>query len=267
MIQSQIIFSFITMKPIVLFVFILSAISAQANEVRDTTIKGVHVSFDYSRKIFPEFWQQPPINAEAEPIQVSEIERCKKILANALSKYPFDMLARELKSVYFMRAMKFYDVGYGGTNSTDALYLTNNGHSMGYTNLYVEQTFHHEFSSILYRNHTSLFSEREWSRANAPSFSYTDPENGVGAIRDNRSSQEFDTVLCEKGFLTQYSTSGIENDLNTFAQNLFSPSEGFWDIVERFPRIKKKLRLIIAFYNRIDPVFSYNYFKRFNNED
>jgi hypothetical protein len=163
--------------------------------------------------------------------------------------------------------MKFYDVGYGGTNSTDALYLANNGSSQGYTDLYLEQTFHHEFSSILYRNHPAVFRESEWLRTNSPGFAYTDPENGVGAIRDNRSSQDFDTVLCKQGLLTQYASSGIENDLNTIAQNLFSPSPGFWDIVDRYPRIRRKVRLLIGFYNRLHPIFTVTYFRKFTHED
>jgi hypothetical protein len=255
------------MKLFVVTVFILTTVCAKANLARDTTIKGVEISFDYSSDIFPGFWQQPPINAAAEPIDYSEIGRCKEVVQSALEKYPPGLLKKELKSVYFIRSMKFYDVGYGGTNSTDALYLANNGDAQGYTNLYLEQTFHHEFSSILYRNHPSLFRENEWNRANSPGFSYTDPENGVGAIRDNRSSQDFDTVLCAKGFLTQYATSGIENDLNTVAQNLFSPSPGFWDIVKRFPRIQRKVRLLTTFYNHLDPIFTISYFKKFSHEE
>ena len=157
--------------------------------------------------------------------------------------------------------MKFYDVGYGGTNSTDALYLTNNGAAMGYNDLYMEQTFHHEYSSILYRNYPSFIDEEAWKEANITGFDYNDPENGVGAIRNNESSQDLDTALCKKGFLTQYSLSGIENDINTFAQNIFSPSAGFWKIVDQYPRIKRKVKLLIDFYNRIDPLFTVEYFK------
>jgi hypothetical protein len=158
--------------------------------------------------------------------------------------------------------MKFYNVAYGGTNSNDALYLTNNGKSNGYTDLYLEQTFHHEYSSILYRNHPSYFKEHLWQKANEAGFSYTDPEQGIGAIRNNQSSQDLDTSLCRVGLLTQYATSGMENDINTFAQNLFSPSAGFWDIVDHYPRVKRKVRLLVAFYNKVNPVFTMAYFRR-----
>src|SRR5205085_6021762 len=103
----------------------------------------------------------------------------------------------------------------------NAVYITNQGRRAGYTDEYLEQTFHHEFSSILFRNYIDKFDTLSWKEANAPDFNYNDPENGVGAIRDNRSSQALDTLFCKKGLLTEYAGSGIENDVNTFAQNLF----------------------------------------------
>jgi hypothetical protein len=232
--------------------------------INDTTIRGVRIGFTYSNSIFPESWQSSPISAYGKPIAEAEIGRSKSIMVKALAKYPVATLGKELKAVYFLRAMTFYDVGYGGTNSNDALYLTNNGIAQGYTDLYLEQTFHHEYSSILYRNHPSWFNETGWTNANIPGFSYNDPESGVGAIRNNESSQDLDTGLCRKGFLTQYSLSGLENDINTFAQNIFSPSPGFWQLADQYPRIYRKIKLLIDFYHRIDPVFTEEYFRKLN---
>jgi hypothetical protein len=103
--------------------------------------------------------------------------------------------------------------------------------------------------------------ETVWKNININSFDYNDPEAGVGAIRKNQSSQDLDTALCAKGFLTQYSMSGLENDINTFAQNIFSPSENFWQFVDIYPRINKKANLLIAFYNKIDSIFTEKYFR------
>ncbi len=228
----------------------------------DTTIKGVTISFTYANSIFPRSWQAAPISAKAEKLAASEMQRSKTVMIRTLSKYTLSALRNDLKVVYFLKSMEFYNVDYGGTNSEDALYLTNNGTSSGYSDLYLEQTFHHEYSSILYRNHPSFINDAAWKAANIAGFDYNDPENGVGAIRNNESSQDLDTVLCRKGFLTQYSLSGMENDINTFAQNIFSPSEGFWKIVDQYPRIKKKTRLLIDFYNKIDPQFTEDYFRK-----
>ena len=250
------------MKIIFSIFFSLLTLFSYSQNAADTTIQGILISFKYSSSIFPTGWQASPIHAKGEAIPSAEIDRSKLVMAKALKKYPATALLNDLKAVYFLKSMKFYKVGYGGTNSTDALYLTNNGAAYGYTDLYVEQTFHHEYSSILFRNHPSFFDEAGWKMANITGFDYNDPEAGVGAIRNNQSSQDLDTSLCAKGFLTQYSLSGMENDINTVAQNIFSPSENFWLYTDHFPRINKKVKLLISFYNKIDPVFTESYFRK-----
>ncbi|HET9744138.1 MAG TPA: hypothetical protein VFP97_00410, partial [Chitinophagaceae bacterium] len=175
------------------------------------------------------------------------------------------LLQDNLKAVYFLKSMRFFNVGYGGTNATDALFMTNNGSSMGYTDRYIEQTFHHEFSSILFRNYNPILDTIAWKKANDPTFDYNDPESGVGAIRTGRSSQLPDTVLSKYGFLTEYSTSSLENDINTLAQNLFLPDTGFWGIFDKYPKIKTKTRLLILFYNKLDGRYTERYFRSFDH--
>ncbi|MEO7312505.1 MAG: hypothetical protein ABIX01_19120 [Chitinophagaceae bacterium] len=228
----------------------------------DTTMNKVKVVFTYSKNIFPTDWQGGTINASGEGMNASEIVRTKKVLTVALSKYPEALMVANLKAVFFLKDMSFYGVGYGGTNSTSELYLTNNGTDKGYTDKYVEQTFHHEFSSILLRNHITLLDTAGWRKA-SNDFSYTDSLDGVGAIIKNEASQEIDTILCKRGILTQYALSGMENDVNTFAQNLFKPENAFWSVVAKYPSIHKKTLMLINFYHKLNPLFCEAYFKKF----
>src|SRR5215813_2601341 len=94
---------------IVYFLLLLSYRPAAQNP--DTTIHKVYVGFRYSQTIFPEDWQAEPINASGEQISRKEIPRCKIIIVRALNKYPENILRRNLKYVYFLKDMKFYDVG------------------------------------------------------------------------------------------------------------------------------------------------------------
>lgn len=228
---------------------------------KDTTIQGVKIVFNYSVANFPETWRLTPVNADGEQIAAFEVDRSKLIMIKALSKYNDLLLEYNLKAVYFLKSMRFFNVGYGGTNSTDALYLTNNGYSMGYTDRYIEQTFHHEFSSILFRNYNTVIDTVSWRRANDPTFDYNDPESGVGAIRTGRSSQLPDTALAKYGFLTEYSMSSLENDINTLAQNLFLPDPGFWRIFDKYPKIRAKTQLLILFYNYLDGRYTERFFR------
>jgi hypothetical protein len=231
----------------------------------DTTIKGVFIGFNFEPNIFPELWRAAPINAYGETVSVSEIKRSKPIITRAIDKYPETVL-HNLQAIYFLKQLKFYDVTYGGTNSTDRVYLVNQGISLGYTDKYLEQTFHHEFSSILMRKFPQYLDTTAWKNANHITFIYNDPENGVGAIRNNQSSQELDSVLCRKGILTQYGGSSLENDVNTFAQNLFCPDKNFWYFVDHYPKIKKKTGLLIDFYTKLDSSFTEQYFRKLENQ-
>lgn len=231
------------------------------SQKEDTIVRGVKIDFNYSLSIFPAEWQASPVNAHGEAMDRREIQRAKMVMNRALSKYPQDMLEKNLRSIHFLGMMKFFDVPYGGTNSNSAIYLVNNGKALGYTSRYLEQTFHHEFSSILLRNYSQYIDTNAWKSNNATGFTYNDPENGVGAIRNNESSQDLDSFICEKGLLTQYATSSIENDFNTFAQNLFLPERDFWKYVDQYPGIKNKVEIMISFYNRISPVFTETYFR------
>lgn len=204
---------------------------ALLSQTEDTTIQQVRVVFDYSADIFPDDWRNERIDAQGQQIAVEEIARSKQVAVKALNKYSTRLLANNLKGLYFLKSMKFFGVSFGGTNSLDRLYVTNNGVALGYTDTYIEQTFHHEFSSILFRNYEKIFDSVAWKKANDPTFDYNDPESGVGAIRTGRSSQVLDTSLTKYGFLTEYSMSSLENDLNTMAQNLFMPDKNFWRIV------------------------------------
>jgi hypothetical protein len=235
----------------------------RASPPADTSINGIKIQFDYSLAIFPASWQVAPISARGEPMATSEIGRTKLVMAGALHKYPVTALKQDLLNVYFVRSMRFFDAPYGGTNSSDAVYISNDGEKAGYSNYFLEQTFHHELSSILFRNHMALLDTTEWKKTNLAGFDYNDPENGVGSIRKNQTSQSVDTLLCLEGFLTQYSLSSMENDINTFAQNIFCPAPDFWKAVEKYPRIARKTKLLIAFYHNIDPQFTEEYFKKF----
>ena len=246
-------------------IFFFATFSHQlyAKTTADTVIHGVAVHFGYTPNIFPQSWLTKEINARGVALAPTERRRCISIITKVLKKYPETLLFRSLKAVYFLKSMDMYDVGFGGTNSRFAVYISDDGTKEGYTDDYIEQTFHHEFSSILFRNFPSNIDTAAWKAAIIPGFDYNDPYGGVGAIRNNESSQQFDSTLSSKGFLTQYSLSDIENDINTIAQNLFCPHPNFWGFVKYYPRVKQKVSLLINFYHKLDPVFTEPFFRGF----
>lgn len=220
-----------------------------------------NIIFTADGNIFPSSWYESGIDAKAESLSAGEIERSKRIIMTALDKYPAQLLRDNLKNVYVLKSMNFYGVYYGGTNlPPDIVYVANDGKGMGYTDIVIEKTFHHEFSSVLKNNYR--FEETAWRQINPPGFEYFDETTGgSGAIKAGRASQVFDKKEHEIGFLYEYAESTAENDFNSFAENIFMGDESFFNTVDNYEKLEMKLDLIVQFYNSLDPVFTLEYFK------
>jgi len=243
----------------VLFGFVLAGSSTFPGDMYVDERTSTEVFFNITGKMFPKNWYSKKINATAEPLDRSERRRMIDILDRAFNKYPDNVLKNNLDRVYALKMLKFYDIPFGGTNAGHTVYLSDNASNPNFTDSFIEGVFHHEFSSILLRSYPSFLDNRIWENANPPSFYYGN--GGVNAIRNGEASLNFDPSLFERGFLTRYSESAIEEDINVFAQNLFTGGTSFWTIVDQNPRIRTKANLLISFYHHIDPVFTEDYFR------
>ncbi len=244
--------------------FLIFSLSLYSQEKNTISEFGVKIEFQFDNNTFPNSWLNDEINGTAKSLDSSEIERSKKIILKALNKYPKDFLLENLKKVIILKKMEFYGQPYGGTNSTSTIYLCNDGDKNGYTDFWMEQKFHHEFSSIIFRNYSYTFDKKKWTSYNHSKIEYG--ISGVDVIKNGKASTSFDMELNKKGFLYLYATSSIEEDFNSFAENLFLSSQGFWEAVNSNKRIKKKTNQIIDFYSKIRNSFNKEYFKRLSKD-
>jgi len=220
------------------------------------------IIFTAEKDIFPDEWYDPEIYAKAESLSEGEIERSKNIIMATLDKYPIGVLKDNLKSVYVLKSMNFFGVDYGGTYFETRVYVVNDGVDMGYSDVNIEKTFHQEFSSILLRNYEYIFDDPGWRQINPAGFEYFDEvTGGAGAIKEGKASQEFNPESHERGFLYQYAESTLENDFNSFAENIFMGDEDFFKTVEQYEKLEMKLNMIIGFYKALNPQFTIEYFK------
>jgi len=241
----------------IIFSTIFYNLSAQVLNERT----GVLIYYNVGDETFPDSWKTDEVNAKGVSLDTIEIERSMKIVKDALAKYPKDLIKSNLKKIYILKKIEFYGQEFGGTNSTDVVYIANGGEDLGYTNSYIEQTFHHEFSSILLRNYSNLLKREEWISINALPYG----DGGVQALKESKDSQDINPMLNSKGFISQYATSDLENDFNTFAENLFYPSDEFYNTVKNYPKIRQKLEFILEFYFALDNTLTKKYFEKLNN--
>lgn len=211
----------------------------------------VSVLFRDEPDVFPEHWRSDPISASAVPLPAEEVNRSLTVVARAMGRYPTSLLRENLRRVFVMHSLRFYGLEYGGTNSSDTVYIANQGARRGYTDGYLERAFHHEFSSILMRNHPDKFDWTAWQAANPEGFGYA--AGGTEAVRSGRANTFYDRRFLAQGFLCEYATSSIEEDFNMYAEGLMSGSRRFWAAVENYPAVAKKAELAMRFYAALDP--------------
>lgn len=221
---------------------------------------GISIIFSAKGKIFPEGWYSEKINGKGKSLDTIEYERSIKVIEKSLLKYPTKVIQQNLTSIYILNYLEFFGQPFGGTTSSNRVYLSNKGRNKGYTDHYIEQLFHAEFSSILLRNHKANFDEDKWKRLNPTNFKYG--SGGVNALKKGKSSEQFDDQLNKMGFINEYATSSLENDFNSFAKNIFLPKKGFDEVFETYENINKKRTLIIDFYHKIDSNFNDQFFNK-----
>jgi hypothetical protein len=240
----------------ILLVVVLSIILCHLHAQVYNERTGVPIYSEVNEEIFPDGWKTDEIAPKAVSLDALELERSFKVINNALDKYPIGLIKNNLKGVYLLKTIEFYGQEYGGTNSDDMVYIANEGIDAGYTDNYIETTFHHEFSSILLRNYPDFLNVENWTRINTLPYG----EGGVQALKDSTDSQDFDSKYNSNGFLNEYATSSFENDFNTFAENLFNPSDEFYKSIKEYPKLKQKLELILEFFFALDKTLTRDYF-------
>lgn len=210
------------------------------------------------KEIFPASWLSKEIAASGEELAQEEVKRTARVLAAAARKYPAEVLAANLGTVYVLRRLAYFGVEAGGTNSRRDIYLSNDGVGLGYTDQALENAFHAEFSSILLRNFPEYLDTAAWHKANPPGFSYLG--NGVEAIKDSKAGLVTTETALAEGFVYEYAKSSLENDFNAVTKRLFNGDARFWAAAGQYPALREKSDLAIRFYQRLHASFTPGYF-------
>jgi len=233
-------------------------LSAQVN----TKVLGpadTEVVMEADVKVLPCRWQKKRFQAHITELKPDEKERSVHAITLALGKYPEGLVSDNLDKVFLFGTIRFHGLEYGGTYHKKKIYIANNGIEHGYTDTYIEGTFHHEFSSILLKTKTRYFNKEGWMMVNPEHFVYGD--GGKAALQTASAILALDTTLFSSGFLNQYSLASLEEDFNCFAEFLFLTDEGFWKAYEQHDEIRMKTEIIISFFQSLDPIFTMEYFR------
>ncbi len=219
-----------------------------------TTESGVRIVWGDDPEMFLEEMAAPPVNAYATSLCRQEYaDRSIAAVLNGLAKYPDSILASNLEAVYLVSRLEIYDTVVGGTvdKSAQRVYIAGASSSC-----WMERMFHHEFSSILRYRHPWNISQ--WVSENPKDFTYGN--DAIAAIQ-HQVSGELDPQLAEDGFLTEYSTTSLENDFGTYAEYHLFPESLLWEMVNTYLRAYRKSALLIDFYHTLHSQYTYTFFR------
>lgn len=232
----------------------LPAVSAKSQQAK---VPPFIICYDGVEQILPASWLGKKTKAKVTAADTAKFHTDTVALNHAFDKYPSSVLQKDLGRIYIVGKLKFNGQFFTGTNSTEDVYIGSEGNNE------IEKTFHHEFSSILLRNHAPYTLESDWKQLSP----FLRNGSSAASVKAGLSSTSFDSVLCEKGYLSLYSLSNWENDFNMYAENLFAGGADFWKVVDKYPAVKAKLNLVLAFYKKIWGGFSENYFRFLADDD
>lgn len=210
---------------------------------------------DASSAIFPASWINGSTKPTAEPLGNEAHERARRIFSETLALYPTEVLNNNLKAVYGLGRLTIRDVVTAGSNSRAAIYVVMSARLPDDT---VRRVVHAEFSSILLRNHKSLFPETSWTLVNPEGFVYS-----RAAARDSQDgsvTRRYDPALLEQGFIRKFSQASVEEDFRAYASLLLVGDGQLWEAMETYPRVKAKAALTMQFYAAMNPKFTPEFF-------
>jgi hypothetical protein len=192
-----------------------------------------------------------------EPMHQRVLSRYPQILEEAFAKYPVHVINKYLSAVHFAGILKDGNLyGSGTFDSTRRIvYLVDHGTKSGQEAM---RTFHHEFSSLLLARHGLFLNP--WLEQHPEGLRYR------SQMYDNDEDVYAGTSLVgteadyEKGFVNSYGQTNFENDFNEYAAMVFAYPEKFKQIMNQYPRVRCKFLVFLDFYQKIDPIFTEEYF-------
>ena len=178
---------------------------------------------------------------EVKSIPVSERKIKFESLSKELDKYDSSFLENHIEEVYFAQKIIVDGHRFGGIRSRFDLERVMIMHPI---------VFHAEFSSILFFKYKNIFPKKEWKKIN-PLFTYTENSDQVIDSPDYPNKPFANPELLQKGFITRYATTSVENDYNEIYKALYLRQARLFENCGKYPKLKQKTDLTIKFLSKV----------------
>ncbi len=195
------------------------------------------------RQILPKKYLKAPYYARCGAIADRELPHALGVIEKFLRAYPRNLIRKNLTAVALCRDLGFYNLNeyYSGAvlKRQKMILVEYFGHPME-----MDDTLHHEFSSLLLKKYMHLFPRSKWHK-NSGRYTNTPYRSVHGDVWRSNAG------LREQGFLHAISKNNFEDDFNVFASAYFVQPKRLWRIVRKYPRLRKKYEIVKSFYKTL----------------
>jgi hypothetical protein len=252
-------------KPLISIVLLLFIVIACSNGTGNDEDFAAQLLRDYgitSHRIFNQT-QLPDLviyrienneaTVELSPIDDAHFQTYLKLVQKALLKYPIEIVKKEIKALYIGGPYQENGGVITGMYERDKIYLFYNHNSGDNSPLFLEQSFHHELSSILIRDYA--FPAFDWLALNPEGFSYIINPIQIDSYMNSIDSYDANDSILKQGLVSTYGKVNAENDINTYAELVFTQPEKMKKYITKYPVVSKKFHMLKQFYLSISPEF------------
>lgn len=184
---------------------------------------------------------------ELSPAELSDLTHGIKVLPAILSKYPVNILQETLNHIYIFKELLVDDIYFAGTYHDNTIYIQSD------TSQQMAATVHHELSTLFAKLYS--FPITEWMNSSSEIMPYKLSFEATEQISKSDDSLVGTVKLFQEGYLSAYSTMDPENDLNLYAQTIFTTPDVMATLIQRYPKISTRYEIVKQFYLDIDPGF------------
>ena len=198
----------------------------------------------------------PKKGSKVESIRHRVLLRYPQIIEKSFKKYPPHVIRSHLNAIFFAGEIDQHGFKAGGSYDPfrKIIYIIDNGWQRKDT---PEKTIHHELSSLFIRSLS--FYINPWIAYNPEGFRYR-YEVSDDKLKTFKSSNLEGTMAdYEMGFMNTYGQTNFENDFNEYSAMIFTHSQKFKKIMDKYPRVRGKFLVWLDFYRKIDPIFTEEY--------
>jgi len=202
---------------------------------------------DLAAKIVPLI---PPADLPVSMTDISAANEtaCLTSVVTALSVYPVSLVSTLISQIAIADQIYAASIRIGGFQVPGLLAL--NCDQANAAASFDEDSIHNELAGLLLLKYNSDLSA--WQKLNEAGFKYGDINSVKAELRDPQ-GRAGDEALYSNGFVSRLGLTGVTNDFDTFAGQIFGHPAETAELLKLYPALRGKTRLLMTIYLDIAP--------------